>query len=223
MSDLNTVREDVEVGIEAVTQDINVRVTMMSDIGDSFKFTVSIDNVGQILLTPVDTSTEFIDASTEAAMDKETSTVRQDSIKFIEGSRNVGEFTVNLTATILANSTDPKIEADVDNIGQCVIYPVSESDMFISAALAESLNLITEDQENTDEQQEEVPVVFAEVITESVSKQIAEFTDNFTEEFGKLSCDTLEESTLCEQILSTTHNTIVEEVNNKYIVSYSRR
>ena len=72
-----------------------------------------------------------------------------------------------------------------------------------------------------------VEEISATVIEEAIETQeatrtlLSELTESFYEEFGAIRCDSSEEQTLCESILSEYYTEVVcEQVDTKYHVSY---
>jgi hypothetical protein len=90
----------------------------------------------------------------------------------------------------------------IDDIGQCVIYPVNVDNMFITATLNDSLNLVTEE---------------AEVIEESIST----LTNQFEDTCGCLQCESEQEQKLCKTILESYYSQVTLEEDFK--VNYTTK
>lgn len=138
------IKEEIELGVEAITVEIPVRVTMTSYDNAPLEFTCSIDEMGQILLTPNSKDVEFTDANTDSTVDYEIPIMEQETITSVEGQITTTQSSILIHASMLAEETPYEISADVDQIGQAIIYPTKEKNIFISATFENSLNLITE-------------------------------------------------------------------------------
>lgn len=146
----NIVNEDIEVGIDAIAVEIPLRVEMTSVNNAPFEFETSIDEVGQIILTPTTKDVEFIRIETEDTVSYEIPIMEQETEIIEENDSSSMPFTTKKTslllrASMLAESGDHRVTADIDEIGQAVICPMNKSDVFVSATIGDSLNLITED------------------------------------------------------------------------------
>lgn len=147
---MDNIKETVESGIDAVTLDIPVRVTMTSYNEAPFEFTASIDEVGQIILTPVSKDVEFIDAKTDGEYEHDVMIIDQETITSVEGSITTKEFSIVIKANMLCENNNDEVAAVVDEIGQVVIYPLAKENVFVTASFEHSLNLVTEDMKAVD-------------------------------------------------------------------------
>lgn len=143
-TELEKVREDIDSAVDTVTIDIPVRVEATCYGDAPFKFQVSIDEVGQIVLTPESKDVEFINANTESTVDYEIPIIEQQTETIIEDKLTTIKTSIVITAHILAESDNHNISAVVDDIGQVVIYPLAKENSFVTATYEDSLNLITE-------------------------------------------------------------------------------
>lgn len=153
--EIEMVKEDVEVGIETISLEIPVRLEMTSINNAPFEFETTIDELGQIILTPTTKDVEFVSANTEDTVEYDIPIMEQETIVTSENDSSSYSYTTQKTsitihATMLAESDNHKISADIDEIGQAVIYPMAKQNTFVTATLQDSLNLITE--ENQDKQ-----------------------------------------------------------------------
>lgn len=130
-----TVVEDVEVGTESHTETLHLILEMTRlNESTSFDYHVDIDDVGQIVFTPDDSSVSFVDIERLA---------EDDSIAdVIDG--NTRRFSVTLTANMIADDDNFDWFCDIDEIGQAVVTPDAENTSFLSVSVADSLNLVTE-------------------------------------------------------------------------------
>lgn len=136
------VQEDVEVGVKSTTLHFPVRVKMLASADAEFDYTASVDELGHIVLTPKTKDVEFTSAETEWE--------NQDYMMDTDDQLSSGDdskektFTIELTADMLCENENQHINADIDEIGQCVIYPVEKENSFLSVSIDNSLNLATE-------------------------------------------------------------------------------
>lgn len=127
--------EDVDVGTDAHTETIHLKLEMTRQLDDaSFEYHVDIDDVGQIVFTPVDNNTSFTDVNRLAGYDS------TDDI--IEGNKRT--FAITLTANMLSEDNNFDWFYDLDEVGQAVITPDSEATSFLTVAIDDSLNLVIE-------------------------------------------------------------------------------
>ena len=198
--------EEVEMGTEYPTLHFPVRLTMVSKNHDAkFEFTTSVDEVGQIILTPTEKDVEFTGAHTE--WESNDYIMPTEDVSEIIDDVLIVEKTIELTASLAQENENQKINAIIDDIGQCVIYPEEKENTFITASVDNSLNLATtgepvvvEDVEETTDTVEEEPTmptkdeVTAEVISESTDRETL-FKDKINE-FSTIifqACKTAEE------------------------------
>lgn len=127
--------EDIEVGTDSHTETIHLILEMTRpNETTSFDYHVDIDDVGQIVFTPDDSSASFVDIERLAGYDSTEDT--------IEG--NTRHFSVSLTANMIAENNNFDWFCDIDEIGQAVITPESENTSFLTVSIDDSLNLVTE-------------------------------------------------------------------------------
>ena len=129
------IHEDVDVGTDTHTEMIHLKLEMIRQLDDaSFEYHVDIDDVGQIVFTPVDNNTSFTDVNRLAGYDTTDDT--------IEGNKRT--FAITLTANMLSEDNNFDWFYDLDEVGQAVITPDSEATSFLTVAIDDSLNLVTE-------------------------------------------------------------------------------
>lgn len=143
MNKAENIAENVEVGVSPVTIEIPVCVTMTSVDQPAFEFTMSIDEFGQIVLTPTTKETEFIDAIIVSADEDKTS--QSQELQTFEGNLVRKKICIDITANMLAESDNLSVSAVVDEIGQVVIHPIAKENVFVTASFEQSLNLVTEE------------------------------------------------------------------------------
>ena len=122
----------------------------MWNANSAFEFTCSIDELGQIVLTPLSKETEFTTAELIDKTKFDSPIEYTQTNTFTEESSIIKEFFVELSASMLAETDNKDVTVDIDDIGQVVILPVDVANSFVSATIQDSLNLITEDLEVID-------------------------------------------------------------------------
>lgn len=130
-----TVVEDVEVGTENHTETLHLILEMTRpNESTTFDYHVDIDDVGQIVFTPDDSTVSFVDIERLAGYDS--------TEDVIDG--NTRRFSVSLTANMIADDGNFDWFCDIDEIGQAVVTPEMENTSFLSVSVSDSLNLVTE-------------------------------------------------------------------------------
>lgn len=128
-------QEDVEVGTKSHTQVISLALVMEKEHKEgSFDYTVDIDEVGQIVFTPSDTSASFIDIRKLNPGESVSESA----------SDNQKTFSVELTANMIAEDNNFDYFVDVDEVGQAIVTPEVETTSFLTVSVNNSLNLVTE-------------------------------------------------------------------------------
>lgn len=141
----NNVMEEITTGVESITLDIPVRVRLTSINDSPFEFTTSIDEIGQIVLTPTSKEVTFEHANTENDVEFEIPVIEQETIITNEDDLTIKETSILIRANMLKEDNNIDINAVVDEIGQCIIYPVAKNNIFVSASVEDNLNLVTEE------------------------------------------------------------------------------
>lgn len=130
-----TVVEDVEVGTKSHTETLHLILEMTRRKKSTpFDYHVDIDDVGQIVFTPENSSVSFVDIERLAGYDS--------TKDVIDG--NTRRFSVTLTANMIADDDNFDWFCDIDEIGQAVVTPDAENTSFLSVSVADSLNFVTE-------------------------------------------------------------------------------
>lgn len=124
----------VEVGVDSHTEVIQIQLKMESNSPDPvFDYHVDIDDFGQIVFTPDDVNTSF------------TSITRKNLTNSVDTeSTDMKVFTITLTANMIADDDNFEYFLDIDEIGQAVITPESDTTSFLTVSVNDSLNLVTE-------------------------------------------------------------------------------
>lgn len=147
MDNIELVKEDaeVELGVKTLSVEIPLRVKMVSYDKSPFEFTTSIDEQGQIILTPLSKSVEFISANTDNNVEYDLPIREQETVINCDDNEAIKETSIILYTTVLSETDNVLYSADIDEIGQCVVYPLDKTATFLTVTLEDSLNLITED------------------------------------------------------------------------------
>lgn len=212
--DINT-----SIEVQPITIELPIKLTMRSYNSSECEFSIDITSQGTIVLTPVDTNMEFIGAELYGGTTFENTKI--ETADYVEESA-----LFILHASLLSENEDTQIDTMIDDIGQCVIYSVNVDNMFITATLNDSLNLVTEEaevtanntEEKTESSQAENPLtVGAEVIEESIST----LTNQFEDTCGCLQCESEQEQKLCKTILESYYSQVTLEEDFK--VNYTTK
>lgn len=136
----NTIKETIEVGIDNKSVMIPLKVTMLSNIETpNFNYTLSIDDLGHIVVTPVDTTSEFIQVEFDDEFEE-----RATNLNIISDEGTKKEFNIVLEATMLTEDEYNAFSTVIDDIGQIIVQPNKEETSFITVTTKESLDLVTE-------------------------------------------------------------------------------
>lgn len=158
------VQEDVEAGTEQQTVTIVLKAHMnKQDASASFNYNVDIDDVGQIVLTPTDETTSFVEIY-RLAEDQLIDTVETETEK---------TFMVKLTANMISEDNNFDYFLDIDEIGQGVVTPDSEKTSFLTVSVDDSLNLVTEGMDPTSNKFESIKQEIFE-LTEEIDGHLEE-------------------------------------------------
>lgn len=242
---ITPVKEDIEVGLSTYPLDIKLKLTMQKEAPDaSFDYIVSIDEQGYIVFVPKDTTCSFTEVSG-------TSVDIEEII-----NDNEKTFSVDLTTEMMFeddNQEDPSWEAQIDEVGQAVIYPVADRTSFLTASVKESLNLITEEQEKDDENPKEEEIEDSESKSEeekedkiqdtidgvkaqvkesldephkfdTIASSIRSFTEDFHKESGIIKTGYTTEAIYAKKILEKYYSEVTSSTNENWIqLNYSNR
>lgn len=139
------IKETIDVGITQETVSIPLLVKMSANKSEpNFEYSLSIDDIGQIVVTPSDKESEFI--SVELDQEYES---RESFIDIVtcdeDADKCVKEFNMVLTSTMLAESENYSFSTIIDEIGQIVVQPNAKENTFVTVSDVKSLDLVTED------------------------------------------------------------------------------
>lgn len=150
MEQIEKVQEEITTAVESITIDIPVRVKVISTNNAPFEFETSIDEVGQIVITPLTKDVTFEEANTDNNVDYDVPVAEQETVITQEDTITTKETTIFIKGNMLKEDDNIAVSADVDEIGQCVIYPLAKNNTFVSAVIEDNLNLVTEDMKVVD-------------------------------------------------------------------------
>lgn len=137
--------ETIDAALQTQTIDIPLRVTMTSVNNAPFEFTASIDELGQIILTPTTKDVEFTSANTESNVEYDVPVLEQETVTSTDDNLTIKETSILIRANMIIEDSGCDYSADVDEIGQVVIYPTETKNTFVTATIEDSLNLVTEE------------------------------------------------------------------------------
>ena len=137
--------ETIDAALQTQTIDIPLRVIMTSVNNAPFEFTASIDELGQIILTPTTKDVEFTSANTESNVEYDVPVLEQETVTSTNDNLTIKETSILIRANMIIEESGCNYSADVDEIGQVVIYPIKTKNTFVTAIIEDSLNLVTEE------------------------------------------------------------------------------
>lgn len=137
--------ETIDAALQTQTIDIPLRVTMTSVNNAPFEFTASIDEVGQIILTPTTKDVEFTSANTESNVEDDVPVLEQETVTSTDDNLTIKETSILIRGNMIIEESGCDYSAHVDEIGQVVIYPIETKNTFVTATIEDSLNLVTEE------------------------------------------------------------------------------
>ena len=143
-TEIKKVQEDIDSAIDTITLNIPARIDATIVNNASFEFTISIDEIGQIVITPATKDVMFTNVKTHVDNDNELPIMEQETIKTeTEEVTNI-QTSINIKAHLLAEVENHDVSAVIDDNGRIVITPVAVENSFVTASYDDSLNLITE-------------------------------------------------------------------------------
>lgn len=142
---IENICETIDAAIQTQTIEIPLRVTMTSSNEASFEFIASIDELGQIILTPTTKDMEFTSANVESNVDSDVPVLEQETVISTDDNLTIKETSILIRANMIIEESGCDYSADVDEIGQVVIYPLGTKNTFVTATIEDSLNLVTEE------------------------------------------------------------------------------
>ena len=177
----------ISLDIAATTKNINLWVETISYDTTEFKFTTSIDDLGQIVLTPESEDMEFTSCEV-LPTDADLSNYITTTIK--EDSSTINKSLINLQCNMLLEEDNDAIDCCIDEIGQSIIYAVSPKNTILTASVNDSLELVTEEFDS------------------SVIDALVVITNNFSSPCGMIMCDTEEEMSICKNELDNYYDCV---------------
>lgn len=190
--------EEFTNSVNSTSVNIYLMLAMQRTSDDqSFDYSISVDDVGQIQFTPNDPEVCFTSINRLAGYDDVTDITE----------KNTRKFSVSLTADMISDSNNFDWFLDIDEVGSAVITPDAEDSSFISVAVNDSLNLITE---ALDEDQATKAEICINVLTD-----MAEATNKSVENCNAIErhMRDLKMDTNLIRSMATAYNKLIEEAN----------
>ena len=136
----DNIEESVDANVDVYSKTINLKLTLeRKNSNSSFNYTASIDDAGMIVLTPLESDVSFIDVDWV-----EGGCTDQDII-----DNNIKTTCVQLNTTMISDEKDYNCFFDIDDIGQVLIVPKSDTTSFLTVTVDNSLNLVTNNSDAT--------------------------------------------------------------------------
>lgn len=137
-------KENFNLETTAKSLTLLVRTKMEAVDTTNFNFTADIDEIGQIVLHPVEDFAKFTEVKKLEVLDADVE-VDSDPIIELQENKTIKTFNILLGTTILGESETIDVTHYVTEEGKCIICPVNKEESFLTVTMDNSLNLITED------------------------------------------------------------------------------
>ena len=171
---------------------------------EDVEFTLDIDEVGQLTITPEDESVSF-DGVSILTKDGNGAFVS------VDNDQSIKEPTLTIDYTMTSSEDDFAYFATIDDIGQVVITPENDNTSFVSATVGDNLNISADDEE----------IKLMESI-ESVLARVRKETENYTTLNGEIYANNDEDADTIKTALEMYYDNVqMSEELGKYIISYS--
>ena len=183
------------------------KIHLLLDISseeDNPEFSLEVDELGQIVITPEDEGVSFEGASI-LVTNGETAFVAVDSDEEVDSP------TLTIDYTMTSATGDYNYFITIDDIGQVVITPDSDDTSFITATVGDNLNIAADDE--TYELMESV---------DSVLSIVREKTENYTTLNGEIDAEDEESAKTMESALLLYYDNVeIVEKDGNFKVVYS--
>ena len=136
--------ENITTDVMTKSLTITAKVTMVAVDSSNLEFTTDIDEIGQILLCPVEESVKFVNIDTTIDATELTPVIA------LEDNVTTKSFPVVLNTTMLSEVESPEVTTYIDEQGCCVVCPADKDSSFLTVSVDDSLNLITETMQTED-------------------------------------------------------------------------
>ena len=178
-------------------------MNIISDSEDA-EFTLDVDEIGQIVITPEDDTVSFDGVSV-------LSPNGEGAFVSVDNDEAVVEPTVVIDYTMTSADNDYSYFATIDDIGQIIITPENDNTSFVSATVGDNLNISAEDEE----------IKLMESI-ESVLARVRKETENYTTLNGEIYANNDEDAETIKTALEMYYDNVqMSEDLGKYTISYS--
>lgn len=168
------------------------------------EFTLDVDEIGQIVITPNDEGVSF-DGVSILTPNGEGVFVS------VDNDETVQEPTVAINYTMTSSENDYNFFTSIDDIGQIIITPENDNTSFVTATVGDNLNIAADDEE----------IQLMESI-ESVLAKLRQDTENYTTINGEISADTIEDADIIRTALEMYYDNVdIKEDGESFTVVYS--
>lgn len=149
-TELNIVNEVEPITSELTSYFISfpVEVTLISE-DDNYDTVASIDEGGNLIITPSSPTTKFISAATQWELNQSINADQKCEIQELDNGLKQNNCVIKCEADLLKGASLIRITSEIDSLGQLLLIP-NKDNSFISLSVNNSLNLITEEQEDND-------------------------------------------------------------------------
>lgn len=191
--------------VDEMTQSGQIYLYMNINSGsEDAEFTLDIDEVGQLTITPEDESVSF-DGVSVLTKDGNGAFVSVDNDQAIQ------EPTLTIDYTMTSSEEDFAYFATIDDIGQIVITPENDNTSFVSATVGDNLNISAEDE----------TMSLMESL-DSVLKKVREETENYTTINGEITVATEEDADIVKTALEMYYDIVnVDAKEGMFVVAYA--
>lgn len=149
-TELNIVTEVEPITPEFTSYFISfpVEVTLISE-DNNYDTVASIDEGGNLIITPSSPTTKFTSAATQWELNTSIDETQESEIQELDNGLKQNKCVIKCEADLLKGTSLIKITSEIDSLGQLLLIPNADNS-FISLSVNNSLNLITEEQEDND-------------------------------------------------------------------------
>lgn len=182
---------------------IYLYMNINSELEDA-EFTLDIDEVGQLTITPEDESVSF-DGVSVLTKDGNGAFVS------VDNDQAILEPTLTIDYTMTSSDEDFTYFATIDDIGQIIITPENDNTSFVSATVGDNLNISAEDE----------TMSLMESL-DSVLKKVREETEDYTTINGEITVATEEDADIAKTALEMYYDIVsVGAKEGLFVVAYA--
>lgn len=182
---------------------IYLYMNINSELEDA-EFTLDIDEVGQLTITPEDESVSF-DGVSVLTKDGNGAFVS------VDNDQAILEPTLTIDYTMTSSDEDFTYFATIDDIGQIIITPENDNTSFVSATVGDNLNISAEDE----------TMSLMESL-DSVLKKVREETENYTTINGEITVASEEDADIVKAALEIYYDIVnVDAKGGIFVITYA--